>query len=288
MSNAYMRNGKYLISRVQVIDNIDLKDTIRNAVDKIGGLKKTISPGDTVIIKPNFNSDDLFPASTDPEFLKCVIELCRESGASKIKIIESSGFPWLPTQRVFDKLGITSLAKKYDADLLALDHTDIVELQQEGMRQITKADMYKAAFEDGAKLLWLPCMKTHSYSRFSLSLKLIIGLLDIRKRQWLHSDADKLETKIAELNKFITPHLIIMDARKAFSSGGPAQGNVIEPKTILASGDRIAMDVEALRILQDYKDNNLLTKQNIWDYDQIKTAAGLGIGARNDDEIEIV
>jgi len=286
MGNPYMKNGKYLISKVIVTDQKELKSHISEAVDIIGGFEKIISEGDTVILKPNFNSDDMFPASSDPEFVRAVVELCREAGAASIKIMDSSGFPWLPTQRVFDKMGMTRVAKECDAELIGLDNTPVIEINPENTREVTTATMYEKAFEEGAKLIWLPCMKTDTYARFSLSLKLIEGLLDIRKRQWLHADNDKLEVKIAELNKTITPHLIIMDARKAFSSGGPARGRVVFPNSILASGDRITMDVEALKILMSYLGDNLLDMKDVWQYVQIKRAVELDIGAKSDDEIE--
>jgi uncharacterized protein (DUF362 family) len=131
-------------------------------------------------------------------------------------------------------------------------------------------------------------MKTDNYLKFSLSLKLIEGILDIRKRQWLYSDESKLEIKIAELNRAVEPHLIIMDARKAFSSGGPSKGNTVIPNSVIASGDRITMDVEALKILLNFPDDNLLTTANVWDYMQIKRAVELELGAKSDDEIEFV
>lgn len=286
MENPYVMNGKHPISKVLVAGHRDLKWSVKKAVDLIGGFEKVISSGDTVIIKPNFNSDDLPPASNDPEFVRAVVELSREAGAEKIKIIESSGFPWLPTQKVFDKMGMTRVAKECGAELIALDNREVTEVYIEE-REVSTAMMYKDAFEEGAKLIWLPCMKTHAYARFSLSLKLIVGLLDIRKRQWLHSDPDALEIKIAELNKAITPHLIIMDARKAFSSGGPAKGKVVLPNSIMTSGDRITMDVESLKILMSYPGDNLLDMR-IWEYPQIKRAVELGIGAKNDNEIEFV
>jgi ABC-type lipoprotein release transport system permease subunit len=49
-------------------------------------------------------------------------------------------------------------------------------------------------------------MKTHRYARFSLSLKLVVGLLEFEQRRNLHSMY--LEQKIAELNLAVHPGLI--------------------------------------------------------------------------------
>lgn len=44
------------VAQVKVKDN--LKKTIVEAVDAVGGLRKFIKMGDVVMLKPNFNSDD--------------------------------------------------------------------------------------------------------------------------------------------------------------------------------------------------------------------------------------
>jgi len=78
------------------------------------------------------------------------------------------------------------------------------------------------------------------------------------------------------LNKIINPDLIIMDARKIFINKGPAKGDLREPNLILASADRIAIDVEGIKIIQSYKGNSL---KNIdpRELPQIKKAVELGI-----------
>lgn len=60
------------VAKVKVEKN--LKEAILKAVGLIGGFKQFINIGDVVFLKPNFNTADPFPASTDPEFLKAVVE----------------------------------------------------------------------------------------------------------------------------------------------------------------------------------------------------------------------
>ena len=70
-----------------------------------------------------------------------------------------------------------------------------------------------------------------------------------------------------------------MDGRKAFVSGGPAKGQLVEPGVVLASGDLVAIDVEAIKILLAYKANNKLTADP-WQLPQVVAASrhGLGVG----------
>jgi uncharacterized protein (DUF362 family) len=128
--NPFIKDGKALVSKVEATS--DLKESTKKAVQLIGGFGKAISPGDKVIVKPNFNSDDPFPASSDLEFLKAVVSLLYEAGASKVTIIESSGLPWLPTRRVMEKLGVVRAAEECNAELRVLDHREWVDIEIEG------------------------------------------------------------------------------------------------------------------------------------------------------------
>ena len=53
------------VSKVNVKGN--LKGAIIKAVDLIGGFNGFIQTGDVVLVKPNYNSTDPFPATTDNE-----------------------------------------------------------------------------------------------------------------------------------------------------------------------------------------------------------------------------
>ena len=280
--NVYKKGGKALVSKVKA--STDLKKSIKKAVDLIGGLEKAVSSGDRVIVKPNFNSDDPFPASSDPEFVKATVSLLHEVGASQVVIIESSGMPWLPTRNVLEKTGMIEAAKECGVELRVLDNKEWVDIEIDGKRW-KKVSIARDALEENAKLVWLPCMKTHRYAHFSLSLKLAVGLLGFRQRNDLHSAY--IEEKIAELNLALHPDLIIMDGRKCFVTGGPAVGRVEEPNVILASGDRVAIDVEALKVLQSYK-GDIEFDMNPWKFPQIKHAVELGLGVKSKDEILVV
>lgn len=280
--NPFTKDGKVLVGKVEATS--DLKESVKKAVQLIGGFGKIISPGDKVIVKPNFNSDDTFPASSDPEFVKAAVSILYETGASKVTIIESSGLPWLPTRRVMEKMGMVKAAEECNAELRVLDDREWVDLEIEG-KYWKKVSLAKDVLERDAKLVWLPCMKTHRYARFSLSLKLAVGLLGFGQRRNLHSM--HLEEKIAELNLAVHPNLIIMDGRKCFVTGGPAKGLVEEPNLILASGDHIAIDVEALKALKGYGANNRLDI-DVWEFPQIKHAVVLGLGVKSENEMQVV
>jgi uncharacterized protein (DUF362 family) len=69
-----------------------------------------------------------------------------------------------------------------------------------------------------------------------------------------------------------------MDGRKAFVSGGPEKGELVEPGILMASGDMVAIDVEALKVLQSYPAQNRLDGDP-YQLPQIATALKHGLTA---------
>ncbi len=279
--STFVEDHKTLVSTVEVSG--DLEVSVRKAVDLLGGFNRVISKGDRVIVKPNFNSPVPFPATSDPEFVKVVVSLLYEAGAAEVIIVESAGYPWLPTSQVFRKTGMVAAAQECGAKLKALDEGEWIKVDVRGSH-LKKLWVAREVI-DGARLLLLPCMKTHRRARFSLSLKLGLGVVRPKDRKWLH--LSRLEEKVAELNTAFQPDLIIMDARKCIVTDGPNEGVVREPALILASQDRVAIDVEALKVLKAYGEHNRL-EMPLWELPQIRRAVELGLGVKGESEIKVV
>jgi uncharacterized protein (DUF362 family) len=231
-----------------------------------------------VFVKPNFNSADPPPATTALDFLQAVLEILKETGANTI-VGDCAGGIWRPTRNVFAKLGLYDLASKMGVRLIALedDHHDWVKVRIPGnfFRTVT---MPRVAYE-ADRLVYLPCLKTHNLATYSGALKLAVGFVHPGNRRALH--AGNLQYKIAEINLCWQPDLVIMDARKAFVTGGPAQGKVVEPGYIIASGDPIAVDVEGIRILKTFPDKNRLPADP-WQLPQIAYAEQFGFSIKKD------
>ena len=260
------------VSKVKV--EKDLKEAILEAVNLIGGFSKFIKKGEVVLLKPNFNTADPFPASTDFEFLKAVVELVYDAGAKLVMIGESSTMT-MNTRKVMEKLKIF--------DLLNMERPPRIYPFEEGEwvnKEIPNSKFLKNVslpkiLDRPDKLILLPCLKTHKYAQFTGALKLAVGFIKPSERVHLH--LQHLQEKIAELNKLIHPDLIIMDARKCFITEGPAEGEVRNPNLILASTDRVAIDVEGIKIIQGFEGNDL-KNINPYELPQIKRAIEVGIG----------
>ncbi len=289
--NVYSRDGKALVSQVST-EGRSLKGAVKLAVDAISGFRKSLDPGDKVLLKANFNSDDPFPASTSLDFLEAVVELLREEGITNLTLGERSGWPWLPTDRVLRELGVYEVLERIDLPLIVFDEGPWVDIKLREPTEYWPKIAFHKSLLDFDRIVFLPCMKHHFLARFTMSLKLIIGMTHTVEMKYLHANTlsdpkEPFEEKIPELSLPIGPDLIIMDGRKSFITGGPDTGDLVEPKVIMASGDRIAIDVEGVKILQSYEADNLL-QMDVWELPVIAGAVKLSLGAASEADYTLV
>ena len=92
---------------------------------------------------------------------------------------------------------------------------------------------------------------------------------------------------IAEINNHYNLDLVLMDGIKAFSTDGPEKGKEVEPNLLMASKDRVAIDAVGVAILKMYGAKGKIGEANIFEQDQLKRAAELGIGVKSVDEITL-
>jgi len=263
------------VAKVQAKE--DIKASIKEAVDEIGGFQSFINKGEVVLLKPNFNTADPPPASTDLGFLKAVVELVYECGA-KIVMIGDSSTMSLNSRTVMEDKGVFELEKMARPPrVYVFDERSWIEKEIPGAQYLKKVSLTEY-LDRTDKLILLPCLKTHSLAQFTGSLKLSIGCMEPTERTAVHQD---LEQKIAELNTIIHPDLVIMDGRICFINQGPSHGEIKEPNIVLASKDRVAIDGEGVKIIQSYEGNSL-AGIDPWELPQVKRALELRVGEKSD------
>lgn len=240
------------VSIVTVKDSLKL--SIQRSISEIVPIDSLIRKGDAVLLKPNFNTADPFPGSTDPEFLRVVVEIMYEHGAGKVIIGDSSTFR-LKTTTVMKDLGIDTFTEMDPAPELMDFNKHKRTIRQIPNGKYQSAVSVPEIFDQVDKIIYLPCLKTHFLAQYTGALKLSIGLMNRKDKISFH--VSKLQEKIAELNTVLQPDLVIMDARKCFITGGPGTGEVRKPQKILCSTGRVAIDIEGVKIIQGFTGNSL-------------------------------
>ena len=259
------------VEQVKVKNN--LEESVKTVVDGLGGINKFVEKGDVVFIKPNFNTADPFPASTDIPFLKAVVELIYNAGAKLVMIGESSTVT-LNSKKVMEQTGVYELLEmEKPPRIYVFEEGTWIKKTIEGAKYL-KTVHIPEIIERPDKTIFLPCLKTHKYAQFTGALKLSVGIMKPFERMALH--ARHIQEKIAELNTLFEPDLVIMDARKCFINEGPSFGDIEEPDLILASEGRVSIDIEGIKIIQEFRGNSL-RGINPEKLPQIKLAMELGL-----------
>jgi uncharacterized protein (DUF362 family) len=133
------------------------------------------------------------------------------------------------------------------------------------------------------------CIKTHGFGgHFTMSLKLSVGAVH-RKHMFpqMHNSPD-MRKMIAEINLAYTPQLIVLDGVEVFTDGGPMEGTRKRANVIIAGTDRVAVDAVGLAILKEQGANSIIMGRKIFEQDQMKRAAEIGLGVSGPGEIGIL
>jgi len=257
----------------------DIKSSIAELLQELGGFCKFVKPGETVLIKPNYNTADESPASTALDFLRSIVELCFEAGADRVIVGESSTISTYNhsvfTRKTLCEACVYDLEKTpRPPEILIFDDKEWVTKSIPGAKFIKKVSVPRI-MDEVDKIILLPCCKTHYIAQYTGALKIVVGFMRPKERIRLHIGS-KVPEKVAEMNTIYKPDLVIMDARKCFISGGPAKGEIREPGLILASEGRVAIDIEEVKIIQSFEGNSLAAVE-AEEMRQIKYAKELGV-----------
>ena len=273
-------------TKVSLIKTSDRAAGIKRAIDILG-----INPvrGKNVLLKPNFNTADPFPASTHNDTLTHLILHLKEMGAKNITIGERSGPPH--TSDVLKGKGIYELCKKLDVGLInfeELSKSEWVRIKPENSHWRNGFDMAKPII-DSECIVTTCCLKTHGYGGvFTMSLKLSVGITNKKNMNELHTSILSMRKMIAEINLAYSPSLILMDGIEAFVDGGPMSGTKKRGDVIVAGTDRIAIDAVGIAILKDLGSNKSIMEKKIFEQEQIARAVELGLGISKPEDIEIL
>ncbi len=250
--------------------------------------------GKQVALKANYNSADPFPASTHIDTLRAIVENLKGAGASGITLAERSGMG--DTERVLEQMGVLALSRELGFKAVVLNDVgkeDWLKVERGGTHWARGFYMAKV-FHDADKVVQTCCIKTHRFGgHFTLSMKNSVGLVAKKVPGGLYDYMWELHTSpyqrqmIAEINSNYNVDFVLMDGIKAFTTGGPDRGTLVEPKLLLASRDRVAIDAVGVAILKMYGAKGKVGEADIFEQAQLHRAAELGFGVKSAAEIQL-
>lgn len=213
-----------------------IKESLSDALDRIGGLSCYVSHGDRVLLKPNLNGVE---GCTDRKLVESLIQLLSDFSVGKVFIAESTFGDRQMTNMFFHKTGYSELAGKYGIDIFNLNESEAVEVEVKAPLVLGKLRIAKEVYE-ADRIINLPNMKVHYATGITLALKNLKGLLVGNAKRHCHEIG--LDKAIVDLNNTIRPHLNIVDAISCMERMGPRGGDIVTLDLIMAGENAAEVD----------------------------------------------
>jgi len=236
----------------------------RAALDAFGGIKKFISRGDIVVVKPNIAWDRLpeQAANTNPEVVATIVKLCFEAGAKKVRVFDRSVND---PRRCYKQSGISDAVNSLGAEVSYIDERRFKDISIKG--QVLKSwPLYKDVFE-ADKIINVPIAKHHGLAKLTMSMKNWMGIMG-GQRGRIHQNIGEC---LADICLVIRPTLTVLDAVRILTANGPQGGDMKDVKrldTIIVGVDQVAIDSYGATLF-GMKGNDL---------SYVKAGAAAGIG----------
>lgn len=253
---------------VSLVSNPDPSYAIRRAIEMIRGLD-FLRPGDSVLIKPAINSRNPFPATTSPLVVSELIGLLKHKGAGDVFLGDRPP-AGLDAMYCMKETGIYDAAVDGGAEIVEFLDDDMFQVKPERAAYWPSGFSVPRLFNRVDHIITLPRLSTHALAGFTMSLKILVGVLSSEDRYLMHISPDFLKG-IAEI-ALATPkiRLAVLDAREGFSHGGPDEGTVVTPGMVIASKNMVAADAVGLALLKTVGTTSNLMDARVWDNPIIK------------------
>ncbi|MDP3426762.1 MAG: DUF362 domain-containing protein [Humidesulfovibrio sp.] len=230
----------------------DRKAMLERALAALGGLGAFIKPGDRVLLKVNaaFATSPLLGATTHPDLVAAVAELCLSAGAASVSLTDN---PIHSPESCFAISGIGEAAAKSGARVILPNENLFAPVSVPpsgniGGRLIRDWPALAGAFKGVTKLIALSPVKDHHRAGASMTLKNFYGLLGGR-RNVFHQDINGI---IAELALLVRPTLCVLDGVSVMLTNGPTGGSLSDLKAMhvmAVSTDPVAADSFGMELL---------------------------------------
>ena len=245
-------------------------DSVKRAVDLLGGIEAFVKPGTKILVKPNLLSARLPEEAVDthPEVVRAVVRLVKGAGATAF-IGDSPGGYGANIDEIFDKSGMSKMAQEEGIELVKFTRSKFVD-----------GIPFSRYVFDCDSIISIPKLKTHGITVLTAAIKNMYGTVTGLYKAECHSKAPKEEDfakVIAKVYSIASAHLTILDGITAMEGDGPSGGKPRDLGLIMAGADAVAIDACVARIIGLEPFDALVTKE----------AFGMGLGEADLGKIDL-
>ena len=208
--------GKVVVARGE-----DPGDNVQRALEKTGAIEKLVSPGDTVVLKPNmaWGLPPQLGANANPTTVAAVVELCKAAAGPGGRVVVFDRTMSRDPSGPYTTSGVAEAVRKAGGIVHYVDETRFHEMAIPDAYSLDRWSFYeRVLFADKVDVLInIPCAKTHSTSGLTLGMKNVFGMVGGERGQ-LHRE---IHEKIADLSRVVKVDLTILDATRVMWRNGP-------------------------------------------------------------------
>jgi uncharacterized protein (DUF362 family) len=252
---SYQKQEKVAIEKVPASHTYaEIKKSVKNLVNKLGGVRKFVKPGQTVVIKPNLVADhgivnDVYRGGvvTDVRLVRALVELLLPV-AGQVIIAEGSSINRSATAKMFSLYGYDKLI---DLDpgkvsLVDLNADELIEKTVPGAKRMTSRKV-PVTLNRADVIINVPVMKNHFAAITSLAVKSLQGTMPPLEKYMSHFFG--LWQNLVNIHRLVKPKLHIIDGLVGQEDFGPVSGTPKTMNLLIGGVNPVAVDAVTMRIM---------------------------------------
>lgn len=225
----------------------EIGSAVGRVVSDLGGLRRFVLPGQTVLLKPNLLSDRPpdCAVTTHPEIVRALIRLVKGCGATPV--VADSAASAIKTEKVWERTGYSALCDEESVALINLEQAGSKGFDVDGMRFSIAKPVLEADV-----IINVPKLKTHVLTVLTNAVKNVYGTMPGYQKTMLHkryTHPARFGDFLAVLYARVKPALTICDAVVGMEGNGPSGGTPVHLGFVAGSADGVAMDVAVCHLL---------------------------------------
>ncbi|HYW94714.1 MAG TPA: DUF362 domain-containing protein [Bacteroidales bacterium] len=216
------------------------------AIEEMGGMRKFVTKGQTVVVKPNIGWDASpeRAANTNPALIKRIIQHCFNAGAKDVYVFDHTCNEW---SKCYTNSQIEAAAKDAGAKVVMGNSEKYYQnVTFQGGKVMKDAKIHELILSSDV-FINVPVLKNHGGANMTITMKNLMGI--VWDRKFWH--ANDLNQCIADFPLYRKPDLNIVDAYRVMKRNGPrgvSNDDVITMKAQLITTDMVAADTAACKL----------------------------------------
>lgn len=232
---------KVIIKKCKSYNLEDVKASLISIFEGLGGMKRFISKGERILLKPNLLSARTPDngVTTHPAVVRAVAEIVLENGG--VPLIGDS--PSVESfQKVAIKTGMKKISEELGIELIPFEESVNFDFKDGEFKRL---EITKPVLEVD-KIINIAKLKTHTQFILTLGVKNMFGIVPGRRKAECHirfgNDLISFSKFLIDLYRFKKPVITVIDGILGMDGNGPANGRKRWFGVLIGSENALAID----------------------------------------------